>query len=209
MQYAMFLVMKEIRRKGPSEIAKVLKGKLEHEKETFSSNKNFRLRGANGRQIHKLLARITDHVETCSGMPSRYMEYIRRGGKKGYEVEHIWANHPEWHMDEFNHPNDFEEYRNRTGGLLLLPKSFNASFGDLPYEKKAKHYDGQNLLARSLNDNAYDRNPGFVRYIKTSGLPFHAHREFKKADLDARQELYIKLAEEIWSSDRLERELDT
>ena len=49
------------------------------------------------------------------------------------------------------------------GDLLLLPKSFNASYGDLPYEEKLVHYDSQNLLARSLNANAYDHNPGFLR----------------------------------------------
>ncbi|GAG76125.1 unnamed protein product, partial [marine sediment metagenome] len=30
------------------------------------------------------------------------------------------------------------------GGLLLLPKSFNGSYGDLPYESKLEHYYGQN-----------------------------------------------------------------
>ncbi len=121
--------------------------------------------------------------------PSRYAEYAQRGGK-GYEIEHIWADHPERHTDEFTHPSDFQEYRNRIGGLLLLPKSFNASYGDLPYAKKREHYDSQNLLARSLHEEAYDHNPGFLRFIGESGLPFRPHPEFRKADLDARQELY-------------------
>ena len=65
------------------------------------------------------------------------------------------------------------------------------------------HYDSQNLLARSLHENAYDHNPGFRRFIEESGLPFRPHSEFRKADLDARQELYRQLAEHIWSQDRL------
>jgi hypothetical protein len=107
----------------------------------------------NGRQIHRLLARITDYVETRSGQASRYAEYAQRG-RKGYEIEHIWADHPERHVDEFAHPSEFQEYRNRIGGLLLLPKSFNASYGDLPYGEKREHYDSQNLLARSLHEQA-------------------------------------------------------
>jgi len=91
----------------------------------------------NGKQIHRLLARMTDYVETQSGRASRYAEYIQRRGKNGYEVEHIWADHPERHQDEFGHPTDFAEYRNRIGGLLLLPKSFNASYGDMPYSQSA------------------------------------------------------------------------
>jgi hypothetical protein len=149
---------------------------------------------------------MTEYIETRSGMASRYAKYIQRSGKHGYEIEHIWSNHAEQHTDEFAHPADFEEYRNRIGDLLLLPKSFNASYGDLPYSKKRDHYDSQNLLARSLHENAYNHNPGFLRFVQESGLPFQAISEFKKTDLDCRQELYRKLAEQIWSSDRLSRE---
>ena len=207
MQYAMFLVMREIRWNSASEVREILSKRLATEGETFGSNDRFRLHGTNGRQIHRLLARMTDYVETRSGMPSRYAEYVHRKGKHGYEVEHIWADHPERHADEFPHPSDFEEYRNRIGGLLLLPKSFNASFGDLPYDEKREHYLKQNLLAQCLHELAYERNPGFLRFVRESGLAFKAHSEFKKADLDARQELFRRLAEEIWSPVRLQREL--
>jgi len=155
-------------------------------------------------QIHRLLARITDFVETGAGRTSRYQEYMQRG-KNGYEVEHIWADHPERHEDEFDHPADFTEYRNRIGGLLLLPKSFNASYGDKPYEDKREYYFGQNLLAQSLHENAYKNDPGFQRFVNETGLVFRPHVEFKKADMDARQALYRKIAEQIWNPDKLRR----
>jgi len=31
------------------------------------------------------------------------------------------------------------------------------------------------------------------------GIPFRAHLEFKKADLDVRHDLYLKIAEQIWN----------
>ena len=203
MQYAMFIVMRDIRAKDVDELAALLRQRLDADSETFSSNQVFRLHGMNGHQIHRLLARRTEYVETRSGMPSHYTEYAKRGGKGGYEIEHIWADHADRHEDEFSHPTDFAEYRNRIGDLLLLPKSFNASYGDLPYDKKLSHYDSQNLLARSLNENAYNHNPGFLRFKASSGLPFQPHTEFCKADVDARQELYRRLAEQIWNPDRL------
>ncbi|MDM7985889.1 MAG: DUF262 domain-containing protein [Smithella sp.] len=203
MQYAMFLVMKELRGKTVLQIAELLTKKLEAETETFVSNDRFYLHGMNKRQIHLLLARMTDYIETQSGLTSRFAEYVQRSGKNGYEVEHIWANHPERHEDDFKHPNDFLEYRNRIGGLLLLPKTFNASYGDLPYKKKREHYVKQNLLAQSLHEKAYEHNPGFLRFLKASKLKFHAHAEFKKTDLDERQILYQKLAEQIWNPSRL------
>ena len=202
MQYAMFLAMRKIRRKNPQNLADILQKYLDTESETFAANDGFRLYSRNGQRLHRLLARMTDYVATQSGQESRYAEYAQRG-YKGYEIEHIWANHPERHADEFTDPNMFAEYRNRIGGLLLLPKSFNASYGDLTYAEKRKHYLEQNLLARSLHEQAYERNPGFKRFIEKSGLPFRPHTEFKKKDLDARQDLYRELADQIWNPERL------
>ena len=203
MQYAMFLVMRDIRGKDASDLARTLEERLAGETETFVTNDRFRLHGTNGRQIHRLLARMTDYVETQAGRPSHYQEYVQRHGNQRYEIEHIWADHPERHTGEFGHPTDFAEYRNRIGGLLLLPKSFNGSYGDLPYGDKRGHYLKHNLLAQSLHEQAYERDPGFAGFVRSSGLPFKAHGEFRKADLDARQELYRQLAELVWSPKRL------
>ena len=201
MQYAMFLVMREIRGKSRrASWSTLLRERLDAETEIFASNDRFRLHGMNGRQIHRLLARMTDYVETRSGQASRYVEYAQRG-RKGYEIEHIWANHPERHSDEFAHPSEFQEYRNRIGGLLLLPKSFNASYGDLPYADKRRTTSARTCWREAFTSGAYDHNPGFMRFIKETGLPFQAHAQFKKADLDARQVLYQRLAEAIWNPD--------
>lgn len=208
MQYAMFIVMREIRGKAPTELANILRQKLEAEQEVFASNQRLRLHQQNYNAIYHFLARITDHVERQSGLASRYSEYIATG-KNRYEVEHIWANKPQRHLDEFANEEDFYEYRNRIGGLLLLPKSFNASYGDLPYSQKLPHYYGQNLLAKSLNCQCYERNPGFLAYQERSGLPFQPHQDFNKADLDARQKLYQQIAEEIWNQNRLTRVLES
>ena len=210
LQYNMFqLVILKIRGKSALELARILHDRLSDEDDVwFSDNDRFSLHGQNGRQIHRLLARMTDYVETQSGRPSRYLEYSKRHGKHGYEVEHIWANHPERHEDEFNHQADFAEYRNRIGGLLLLPKSFNASYGDKTFEEKREHYYAQNQLAKSLHDRAYEHDPGFLRFIRDTGLGFQAHGEFKKADLDSRQRLYGQLAEQIWNHDDLLKEFE-
>ena len=206
MQYAMFLVMRDTRGMSPPELARKLHDVLAKEQETFASNDRLRVHQQNRRSLHRLLARLTDYVETESGHPSRFLDYVSEG-KGRYEVEHIWADHPERHTDEFGHAADFAEHRNRIGGLLLLPKSFNASYGDLSYEEKLPHYNTQNLLARSLHPQCYEHNPGFLRFVQESGLPFTAHEHFKKADLDERGLLYRKLAERIWNPDDLLREV--
>jgi hypothetical protein len=203
MQYAMFLVTREVRGKNPSELAKLLSSRLESDSEDFTTNERFHLHGGNGKQIHRMLARMTDYAETESGRQSNYAQYINRRGKNGFEVEHIWANHYGRHKEEFDHPADFAEYRNRFGGLLLLPKSFNASFGDKPYSHKREKYFGQNLLAQSLSEKAYSDDPGFKSFVQRSGLPFRAHEDFRKADVELRHELYRQIAEQVWNPSRL------
>lgn len=205
MQYAMFLLMRDIRGKPADVLTDMLLQRLENDEHSFAGNDRYRLHGANKRHIHRILARITEFIETSAGMPSRFVEYTTKSGRNGYEVEHIWANHQERHLDEFDHPADFDEYRNRIGGLLLLPKNFNASYGDMPYAEKRDHYNGQNLLARSLHEACYDHNPGFLRFIGEQDLAFQAHETFKKADLDERQALYRSLAERIWDPTQIAR----
>lgn len=202
MQYAMFLVMRDIRGLALEPLAAKLHESLLKEKETFASNDRLRVHQQNRYALHRILARLTDHVETQSGQPSRYAEFVAEGSNR-YEVEHIWADHPERHTDEFSHAADFTEYRNRVGGLLLLPKKFNASYGDLTYAKKLPHYLTQNLLARSLHSQCYQHNPGFTQFLQRSGLPFKPHEQFKKADLEERSTLYRQLAEQIWNPDDL------
>lgn len=198
MQYTMFVLMRDIRRMAPDILADFLYTRLTNsDQETFRNNERFALHQQNRWYVQLMLARLTDYIEIQSGMPSRYIEYIG-SNKTKYEVEHIWANKFERHSDEFSHPQDFADYRNRVGDLLLLPKSFNASYGALAYEEKVGHYDSQNLLARSLNAHAYDHNPGFLRFVQQSGLPFKPYERFQRAELDVRQALYTAVAESVW-----------
>lgn len=202
MQYAMFNVMREIRGLSPIELAEALHARLVAEDENFDSRDDLYVHQQNRRQLHRLLARITDHVAQESGLASVYDELTNAGNVR-YEVEHIWANRPERHVDEFSHAADFRRHRNRIGDLLLLPKQFNASYSDIPYEDKLPHYFGQNLLAASLNPLSYEKNPGFVDFIERSQLPFKPYGSFKAADIDERGELYRQIAKRVWNPDDL------
>ncbi|MCY4101750.1 MAG: DUF262 domain-containing protein [bacterium] len=202
MQYSIFLLVRQIRGLDEEDLATTLHKRLLKESETFRSNSRLRVHQQNRYSLQRLLSRLTDYVETQSGQSSRYLEYTAHGRNR-YEIEHIWADQPDRYVDEFRHSSDFSEHRNRIGGLLLLPKRFNASYGSLPYEDKLPHYNSQNLLARSLHPQAYERNPGFVSFVSASGLPFRAHEDFKRSDLEERGELYCRLAERIWNPDDL------
>lgn len=208
MQYAMFLVMREIRGKSVDQLVTILRKRLDEDEENFDTRPTFGLTQMNRYSIKWLLARMTDYLEVRGGLSSRFAEYMSASGKAGYEVEHIWADDFQQHKDEFNHESDFDEYRGRLGGLLLLPKTFNASYGALPYTEKQRHYLKQNLLAQSLNPEAYDHNPPLKKLIQ-AGLPFIGHKDFKKADIETRQQLYVAIAKQVWSPDRLQAEAES
>lgn len=204
MQYAMFLVMRDIRGLDAASLAELLHEKLQAEEENFDTNSEYHRQGVglylhqqNRKVLHRILARLTDYVEVGSGMASRFEEYVGGSGVS-YEVEHIWADQFDRHTADFEHPADFSEQRNRIGGLLLLPKSFNASYGDKPYSEKLEQYFSQNLLAKSLHPNCYKHNPGFLRFIEQRGLPFKPITEFKKESIGERGELYRQIAKCVW-----------
>lgn len=202
MQYTMFLVMREIRGLDPPALAAKLHELLLKEEQTFANGERLFLHQMNRRFLHRILARLTDYVETQSGLASHYAEYVAEGANR-YEIEHVWADHFKRHTGEFDSHEDFAMHRNLLGGLLLLPKKFNGSYGDLPYEKKLPHYLTQNLLARSLHPQCYNHNPGFVQFVKNSTLPFKPHQTFTRKDLEERCTLYRHLAERIWNPNDL------
>ena len=198
MQYAMFLTMRAIRRLSVPVLAEVLFQRLGELDETFEPVGELRVHQQNRFQLHRTLARLTDYVHVQSGDQPRYREYVGKTGTK-HEVEHVWANHPEQHTNEFRHPHDFGQHRNLVGDLLILPKSFNASYNDLPYEQKLPHYLSQNLVARSLHPQAYDHSPGFLKFVQASGLPFRPYQQFTAEAVIERGQLYRDLAELVWN----------
>lgn len=197
----MFLLAKELRNKSLEDIRAILKARASEQKESLDSLNNLRLNKTNKRDIYYFLARITSWLES-----DETSEYFVRRRKDPYEVEHIWADKPERHKDEFSNDYAFADRRNAFGDLLLLPKSFNASFGALPYGDKVDKYFGQNLLAKSLSGQAYQHNPNFLRKMKEHDLPFKPYGpgEFRSEAIAQRQSLYVDLANIIWSPEILD-----
>ena len=123
---------------------------------------------------------MIDYLEVGSGNTSGYSEYMKTG-KNSYEVQHIWANHLERHADDFPHGFEFEAYRDRIGGLLLLPKGISTNQSDLSYAEKLGYYANQHwYLQQVLHEKTYEVNQDFQQFIKDKCLSFRPHPEFKK-----------------------------
>ncbi len=206
MQYAMFLALKEIRGHSASEVATLLKRRLDADAPPFTDNPRFGLWQSNKKTMRRFLARMTNWLETQIGIASNLAGYLISSGSQGYDVEHVIPDQHARYADEFPAEQDFEESRNRIGGLLLLPRSFNRSYGALSYEDKHTHYLQQNILAQTFHENAYDRNPGLRRVINERNIPFQPYGQFRKADWETRQQVMTRLAEEVWNVARLDQE---
>ena len=145
----------------------------------------------NKRRLKVLLALITEIV----AKESEASDYMLN--KKDIEIEHIWHNHFENFKDVFSNEAEFSNTRNNIGGLLVLPKSFNASYGDNDYKDKLEHYFSQNILAQTLNVKKYQNNPAFLRFVHKSKLPFKSYEVFTNDSIGERAELYKSIL--LWN----------
>ncbi len=189
LEASIYELCKMIRRKSVNEIETIL---INHTTEPLILKNAPILNQQNRNKIKVLLSLITEIVAVNSN-ESNYML-----NKKDIEVEHIWSDHFNEHTREFSNESEFSATRNNIGDLLLLPKSFNASYGDDSFSLKVSHYYGQNILAQSLNETKYSKSPGFKRFITNNNLPFKSYTEFNRSDIIERAELYKKILEWNW-----------
>ena len=206
--YNVFILSKKLRRKPLPELLEICKQEIltmEFQLETIDE---FRLNGWTIRYMLHILSRITDFIETQSGITSNFSNYINREIKNPYDIEHIICDHHDWFISEYPEKETFDRHRNKFGGLLLLPMDKNRSLNDLTFDKKLPIYFGENLLAKSLYSDCYQNNPQFKRFCETENLNFKPHSSFDKKALFERQELYEQLAKKIWSVNRLEEQLN-
>jgi len=205
-KYTVFTLTKEVRGKSVEELSAYLRAQLDAQAETFARNPKLRLHQQNYRQIRHILARLTYWVDAECGLASHFDDLVSHGRARPFEIEHIWADKYDRFAELYAHPADFDQERNRLGGLLLLQRGLNQSLGDAAYEDKRDAYvsHGQNLLARSLHPLAYQNNPAFTQFRDRTDLPFLAHDEFGPDEQRQRQELYIRIAEWVWNPSRLD-----
>ena len=210
--YTMFQWIKELRRQHDLDQLRVfLRERLDAMPEQFEwqSFKDFRRHQQNQSFVFNLLARLTYFVERRSAKPTSFGKYLDRSPANRYDVEHVWSstsldNLVERHPELFKTREQAAFYRERVGGLVLLPEKVNRSLQNKPYHAKRDRYFEDNLLAGSLHPNAYLDNPGFARFRDDGGLPFTSYEDFTAEALEDRQKLYMELCRRVWDPARLE-----
>lgn len=206
--YNVFMLSKKIRRKPLPDLLEVFRQEISGMEFQLETIDEFRLNGWTIRYMLHILARVTDYIESQSGMPSNFSTYINREIKNPYDIEHIICDHHDWFIAEYPEKETFDRHRNKFGGLLLLPMDKNRSLNDLTFDKKLPIYFGENLLAKSLNSDCYQKNPQFKRFFEAENLKFKPYMAFDKKALLERQELYEELSKKIWGINRLDEQIN-
>lgn len=205
--YAMYLLVKRIRRKPLDELINVLLELLDADEASFEGYEGrqrygipqLRVNQFSKRYVFHMLARITAYVEKQAGGSDLFAAYADRTAKNLLDIEHIWADHYAPYADQFATEQEFEQWRNNIAGLVLLPADVNRSFQDRVFEEKAPHYAKANAYAASLTAAAYEHRPQFARFIREHDLPFRPYEHFGRAEQEERSVLVTRLVEEIWS----------
>ncbi len=199
-KYTMFNIIKSIRDNDLHLLGNNLSNEVQQISESWNGVWNFGLHGMNRKFVKHLLCRITSYIDNLVGKDTTYQTYYLPNGKQ-FEIEHIWANKFEEHTDEFQQINDFQEWRNSVGALILLPQGTNQSFNSDKYEDKIEHYIKENTYAQTLHPTYYSKNPNFLKSQTVSELDFRAHSIFKKQDIEDRQRLVQRICEKLWSAE--------
>lgn len=173
--------------------------------DSFTAVAEIGLRGNNRSQIRYLLARLTAYVEVGCGQTDRITEYL--APDRPYQIEHLFANHPERYRNEVPDEVQFRILRNGLCGLVLLSGADNASYRDATLDEKLEWYARQNNLVAVLWPKHMDRNPKARRFTQDNAIEgeFHSFRRngSMREILHVRTELYRKLFRRIWSANSL------
>lgn len=202
-KYTMFGIIKSIRNNDLQTLGENLKKEILELDQKWEAVDDFRLHGMNRKFVKHLLSRVSSYVDSLVGKDTNYASYHHPKGRQ-FEIEHIWGNKFEEHKDEFDQKEDFQEWRNSVGALILLPNGTNQSFNSDKYEHKLKHYIKENTYAQTLHSHYYEKNPNFLRSLIIKELDFKPHIEFKKEDISERQELVKRICEKIWDTEYFE-----
>lgn len=200
-RYTMYTLVKTIRNKSVEELKDIIKNniaEIDTQLNFKNAMPNFKMHGMNKYYIKYFLSRITSYIEEGAGLGIHFEKYMHNPNSKPFEIEHIWCDKFPLFTDEFTQQNEFNNWRNTIGDLILLQRGTNQSYNDKIYADKMPHYLKENLLAMSLCQGAYQNNPNFTNFIFQNNLSFKPHSEYKKQDILDRCNLYAEIADKIW-----------
>ncbi len=202
LQYNVFTVVRDIRGRTPAKIVAALKKRLAEQDESLDGFSTFYLNQWSHKPIKRMLARFIDYVETGSAACRGTRDSLRPVASAGLRLSIQAADTP--------------GIRTSSTIRRSLPTTAVDSATCSCCPRRSTPATAQRRMPASASTTSSttswpspcpgrEHNPGFTRFVRSSGLPFHAVDDFNKADLDERQMLYRQIAEHIWDPEWLDR----
>ncbi len=131
----------------------------------------------------------------------------KTGHKTGYHIEHILSRNDE-NKEYFQTEEEFENQRNRLGGLLLLYNMDNIiSNNEEYYSGKRMTYTNGLVWGRTLIDSFYhSSNKRFIDFNSdfkaATEMEFKDFKNFDTDTLEYRSKLLFEIVKKIWIVDK-------
>lgn len=122
-----------------------------------------------------------------------------------YQLEHILPKTPDNNKfyKTFNNEEDYIKCNNEIGNYILLKEGENKKIKNSEYSNKLPIYiASESKIARSLTEEFYDKKINVICKIDKliKAYPkLKSYKDFTKLSIKERTELYISIAETIWS----------
>jgi len=193
----LFKLMNKMRTLNVEELGRLLIKTIKNMNVSIDGIDRFELNQFTGRYMLHILARFTSFIDEKIGNPNRFAEYVNRGMKNPYDIEHIFPDDFDSYSHIFSSEEELHQWRAKLGNLIILTKDKNRSYQDKNVDEKIKLYLGDNCLAKALNKENYVNNPGFVKL----DYGFKSYEPFNKESIIHRQIVYKNIAKDIWNTD--------
>ena len=181
-----------------TDLAKALRDYLLKVDETFDSNDDLYVHQQNRGQLHKILARITDYITVGSGQASTYIE-LTNGAKVKYEVEHIWADHPERHTDEFSPRGRLRPPPQPDRRPAAAAQAVQRQLQRRPLREEAAALLQPEPPRRQPEPAELREEPRLHGLHQDQRTRFKPYEQFKAADVIERGNLYREIAKQVWN----------
>ncbi len=156
------------------------------------------------RVLRYFLARVEKYLCDGTGQDMKNdVLYIatKTGAKTGYHIEHI-LSHNDTNLGYFANEDEFEDQRNKLGGLLLLLGIDNISSSNEEYVDKLKTYSVGLVWGHTLCEDFYHTNKNMAAFNagfkQQSQMEIHSISVFDKDALNERTSLLYQLVKLIW-----------
>lgn len=194
-----FKLMNRIRNADITTLGIILTKTLRSMTEKMAGIENFSLNQFTKRYMLHILARFTSFINEKMTYPSAFDKYVNRQVNNPYDIEHVLPDDYESYKDDYASEEEFISFRAKLGNLIILTKDKNRSYQDKKYSEKVELYLGDDIFAKSFNKKAYINNPKFIPLVEK--YDFKAHEKMDKDAIKYRQEIYKKIAEDIWNEE--------